>query len=97
MRKDKNKPGPSGMSRDTAFSLPASWGGKDCLLPIEDMGVVRELKEAMGGDELLQFVSAEFSDRAQAAYDTLNIENLTGTNIWHVFQELRPLVCIEVA
>lgn len=43
MRKDKNKAGPSGMSCDTAFSLPASWGGKDCLLPIEDMGVIREL------------------------------------------------------
>ncbi|KAF8231279.1 hypothetical protein L208DRAFT_1423588 [Tricholoma matsutake] len=81
MQKDKNKAGPSGMSCDTVFSLPASWGGKDCLLPIEDMG----------------FVLAEFSDCAEVAYNTLHIENLMGTNIWHVFQELLPLVCIEVA
>lgn len=51
----------------------------------------------MGGDKLLQFVLAEFSDCAEAAYNTLHIENLMGTNIWHVFQELLPLVCIEVA
>jgi hypothetical protein len=68
MRKIKDKVGPSGMSRDYAFSVPESWGGRDCLLPV-DVSVVRELKEALGGDALLKFVSPEFSARAQAVYD----------------------------
>lgn len=34
-RKDNNKAGPSGMSRNTAFSMPEEWGGKNCLLPVD--------------------------------------------------------------
>ena len=46
----------------------------------------------MGGDALLEFTSAEFSARAQAAYDTLDITNLTIENVWNVFQAVYPLV-----
>jgi hypothetical protein len=91
MRKDNEKPGPSGMSRNEAFSLPESWGGRNCLLKV-DMAVVRELKEAMGGDEILEFVSADFAQRTQAAYDTLGIMNLNLENVWYVFRDLYPLV-----
>lgn len=91
MRKDNEKEGPSGMSRNEAFSLPENWGGRDCLLKV-DVAVIRELKEAMGGDEMLEFVSAEFSQRAQAAYDTLGVVDLDLENVWHVFCDLYPLV-----
>jgi len=91
MRTDKNKPGPSGMSRNEAFSLPSSWGGRNCLLPV-DVKVIQEIKEAMGGDALLEFTTAEFSECAQAAYDTLNISELNVENIWHVFRALYSLV-----
>jgi len=59
MRKDNDKAGPSGMSRNEAFSLPESWGGRNCLLKV-DIAVIRELKEAMGGDDILAFVSLSF-------------------------------------
>lgn len=91
MRTDKHKPGPSGMSRNEAFAMPESWGGRDCLLPV-DVNVVREIKEAMGGDSLLEFTTMEFSAMAQAAYDTLHITKLTPENVWHVFQALYPVV-----
>ena len=91
MRKDNEKEGPSGMSRNEAFSLPENWGGRDCLLKV-DVAVIRELKEAMGGDEMLEFVSAEFSQRVQAAYDTLGVVDLDLENVWHVFCDLYPLV-----
>lgn len=91
MRKNKNKPGPSGMSRNEAFSLPEKWGGRNCLLPV-DVEVVREIKEAMGGDALLDFVVPEFAARAQRAYDSLDIQTLTLENVWHVFQALMPLI-----
>ena len=91
MRKDKDKIGPSGMSRNEAFSLPEEWSGRNCLLPV-DVNVIREIKAEMGGDALLEFISAEFSARAQAVYDPLGITKLMIENIWHVFRAMYPLV-----
>ena len=71
--------------------MPKSWGGRNCLLKV-DLAVVHELKEAMGGDKILEFVGAEFSQCAQAAYDTLGIMDLNLENAWHVFCDLYPLV-----
>ena len=93
MRLDKQKPGPSGMSRNEAFCMPEAWGGRDCLLPV-DVAVVREIKEAMGGDDLIAFVTPEFDARAQDAYDSLNVSELTLDNIWHIFRALLPLVFV---
>jgi hypothetical protein len=61
------------------------------LLPV-DVEVVQVMKEEMGGDDLLEFVSAEFSVKAQVVYDTLNISQLTFQNVWTVFTVMYPLV-----
>ena len=45
MCKDKEKLGPSGMSWNQAFSLSESWGGRDCLLMIDDLSVIEKLKQ----------------------------------------------------
>lgn len=94
MRKDKNKAGPSGMSRNNAFSLPESWGGRNCLLSLNDdqLKVVDELREALGGPSLLDFVPADFSAICADAYDRLGIEELSFENIWSIFREMLPLV-----
>jgi hypothetical protein len=91
MRLDNLKAGPSGMSRNAAFSLPESWGGRNCLLPV-DVAVVREIKAAMGGDALLNFVSPGYSARAQVVYNGLCISELTLENIWQVFGTMMPLM-----
>lgn len=91
MHKDNKKEGLSGMSQNEAFSLPESWGGHNCFLEV-DKAIVRELKEAIGGEKILDFVSVEFLQHIQAAYDTLGIEDLNIGNIWHVFHTLYPLV-----
>jgi hypothetical protein len=92
MRKDQEKPGPSGMSRNQAFSLPEMWGGRDCLLKINDLSVIEGLKKELGGDELVSFSTPEFSAHAQAAYDSLAIIDLTFENVWAVFTVMLPLV-----
>ena len=92
MRKDKNKPGPSGMSRNEAYSLYESWGGRNCLLPITNMQLIRELKDAVGGAELLEFSSPELSTRAQDAFDSLGALTLGFENVWIVFRRILPLV-----
>jgi hypothetical protein len=92
MRKDKMKPGPSGMSRNQAFSLPGDWNGRNCLLKIEDLSIIKRLKEELGGDGLVSFSTPEFSVHAQKAYDTLNICDLTFENVWIVFSAMLPLI-----
>lgn len=87
MRKDKEKAGPSGMSRDQAFTLYEEWGGKDFLMPV-DVSIIWEIKEEMGGDETLEFVSAPFRTLAQAAYDSLHITELLMENVWDVFSAM---------
>jgi hypothetical protein len=91
MRKDKSKPGPSGMSRDEAFNFPEKWGGRNCLLPV-DVAVIEKMKADLGGDALLDFVSPEFSQRAQEIFDSLNVIELTFENVWIIFSRMFTLI-----
>ena len=75
------------MSRNDAFSLSESWGERDCLLPIE-VGPILELKKVMGGEDILQFVSSDYTERADTAYHELGIAKLTFDNVWAVFKDL---------
>jgi hypothetical protein len=92
MRKDKNKVGPSGCSRNDAFSLPESWGGRNCLLPISNLAVIRELKEELDGDSILDFVDADFGRQAEGAYDHLGITKLNMDNVWVIFTDMLMLL-----
>ena len=73
------------------MTLMAEYGGQDCLIPV-DTAVVRRLKVALGGEELLRFVSVEFAQRAEAAFKTLGIETITSDNIWPIFVKMLPLL-----
>ncbi|KAG6835988.1 hypothetical protein H0H93_012470 [Arthromyces matolae] len=90
-RKDNKKVGPSGMSRATAFKFPERWGGTDRKIKV-DLDVIREIKKEMGGDTLLEFSTPEFSARAEAAYASLHVSELTFENVWNVFRALLPLL-----
>ncbi|KAF8182784.1 hypothetical protein K438DRAFT_1600522, partial [Mycena galopus ATCC 62051] len=97
IRKQAGKAGPSGikaMSRNEAFALHDSWGGVNYLQTV-DVGVICQLKEDIGGEELIRFTSPEFSARAQEAFESLGSPALTQTNIWLVFERMLPLVFPE--
>ncbi len=70
------------------------FGLKSCLLPLTDeqVAIVGEIMEAMGGEKLIAFVSDDFDARAEEAYVTLEIKDLTFTNVWHIFLALLPLL-----
>jgi len=93
MRKDNEKAGPSGCSRNDAFFLPQNFGLSDKLLPLNDdqLATVSEIKEFMGGDALLAFASSEFSEKAELAYKSLDVAELTIHNAWYIFEALLPL------
>ena len=69
-------------------------GGRDCLLKLEDLSVVSELKEEPGGDALIAFSMPEFVARAQVVYDSLGIIQITFENVWAVFTSMLPLVFV---
>ncbi len=92
MRKDKNKPGPSGMSRNQAFSLPESWDGTNCLLKIDDLALIREMNNQLGGERLIKFSSPEFDHSAQTAYVSLNVSSLTFCSVWNIFAAMLPIL-----
>ena len=86
-RRDRSKPGPSGMSRNEAYSLPHKWGGRQCLLDV-DLDTVREIKDFISnGEDLFRFplVTAEFERQAEEVYQTLHIQNLALSNVWNIF------------
>lgn len=92
MRRDRNKPdGLSGKSKNELYACPEAWGGEDYLLPI-DRTIVRQLKEMMGGDQLIAFVSEEYSTQADAAYRQLNCPVLTPSTIWTTFRDMYSLL-----
>lgn len=87
-RRDSKKiGGPNGLSRNQAFFDPASWGGRDCLLEV-DIDVVRALRDRIGDESILSFVSLEFSTRAEAALRELGVQEATETNGWYIFKTL---------
>lgn len=92
IRKQTNKPGPSGMSRNDAYLFPERWNGENCLLEIEDMETIRQMKADLGGEKLIMFTTREFSDHAQQVFDTLEPLQLTQENAWDVFRHMLPLV-----
>ncbi|KDR70412.1 hypothetical protein GALMADRAFT_230064 [Galerina marginata CBS 339.88] len=95
-RLDHNKPGPSGISRNEAFSLPHKWGGRQCLLDV-NMDVIRELKDIIsGGEDMFRFplVTAQFEREADKIYESLHIEDLSLCNVWSIFSAMLPLLLV---
>ncbi|RXW23239.1 hypothetical protein EST38_g2615 [Candolleomyces aberdarensis] len=94
MRLDRDKPGPSGISRDDAFRYPSRWGGRDDLLIQVDCDVVSAMRDEIYEEGLLSFVDSDFAMRAHNALKRLNLtlEQVTVENAWVVFTQLLPLM-----
>jgi len=90
-RFDAGKKLPSGVSPNVAIALVDEYGGKDCLLPV-DLAVIRRLKESIGGEDLIRFVTADYARRAETAFATLGINAIVSDNIWHIFTKMLPLL-----
>ena len=93
-RLDHNKPGPSGISRNEAFSLPHLWGGRQCLLDV-NMDVIQELKDIISeGEDMFRFplVTPQFELAAENVYESLHIQDLSLGNVWSVFSSMMRLL-----
>jgi hypothetical protein len=91
IRLDRNKSNPSGVSPNVAYELYESFGGEDCLQPV-NVEIVHGLMEELGGEDLILFVSRDYSVKAQLIFDTLGIHDLNLQNVWHVFSAMLPLL-----
>ncbi len=90
VRKDRNKKLPSGTSSNIAYTLYGDYGGENCLQPVE-LPVVSKLMEEIGGQDLIRFVSVEYSAKAEAVLKGLGA-TVTLENVWNVFQAMLPLM-----
>ena len=91
VRKDRQKKLPSGVSPNVAFTLYPQYGGEQCLQPV-DRNVVKSLMEAIGGEDLIRFVSVEYATSAQAVFDELRFGALSFHNVWIVFSAMMPIM-----
>jgi len=71
--------------------LPHTWGGRNCLLPV-DCDVIRQIKEGMGGDDILSFVDRDYAAQAEIAYSSLGITDLNFGNVWNVFSAMLDIL-----
>jgi hypothetical protein len=81
----------SGVSPNIAYALHEDYGSVKCLQMV-DLNVVRALKEALGGEGLVQFVSEEFAAHCKDVFHSLHVSELTLQNVWSVFLSMLPLV-----
>ena len=88
MCKDAKKAGPSGISRNDAFALYESWGGRNCLLPIANCMPIKDMMDILGGSSLLDFVPPDYAQRAEAALKQLGISEINMGNVWEIFRDL---------
>lgn len=68
VRFDAQKLLPSGCSPNESWENPSKFGGKDCLIPIS-VDLIDGMIQELGGEELLQFVSREWSDFCASIYE----------------------------
>jgi hypothetical protein len=87
-RKDRGKQLPSGVSPNVAMAMPSKYGGENMLQPV-DMDVIDKLIEEIG-EEVLQFVTPGYAERAEEVYDTLHLGKLSFDNVWLVFTAMLP-------
>ncbi|KAF9526781.1 hypothetical protein CPB83DRAFT_769617, partial [Crepidotus variabilis] len=71
--------------------LHKKYNAKWCLQPV-DVNVIRHLKEKLRGEDLIQFVSVEFSEKAEKVFSTLEYDTLSFHNDWDIFSNMLPLL-----
>jgi hypothetical protein len=59
----------------------------DCLQQV-DGDVIQEIMDAIGGEDLIRFVSIDYAARAQQVFDSLRLPPVTLHNVWEVFQKM---------
>jgi len=46
--------------------------------------------DAIGGEDLILFVTVEYANHAQEVFDSLGVPKLTFKNVWAVFAAMLP-------
>ncbi|KAF8589668.1 hypothetical protein K439DRAFT_1383140 [Ramaria rubella] len=87
VHKNRTKKNPSGVPPNVAMALPHRYNAQNCLQSV-NVTLIRQLKEELGGESLLQFVSDEFTERALSIFNALNT-TLELDNVWVVFLVMR--------
>jgi hypothetical protein len=88
---NRNKLLPLGVSPNMAYATFKDYGAINCLQQV-DIAVVHRLKESIGGENLVQFVSPEYAAWCRTVYETLGIQKVTLQNVWIIFSSMLLLM-----
>ncbi|KAJ2936126.1 hypothetical protein H1R20_g967, partial [Candolleomyces eurysporus] len=90
-RVNHNQRLPTAISPNIAMETYRTQNAEWCLEPT-NLELVRQLREQLGGDQLIRFNSPGYGQLAQSVLTSLNlsIRMVTGVNIWTVYQKMLP-------
>ncbi|KAG8988790.1 hypothetical protein FRB90_002535 [Tulasnella sp. 427] len=88
-RRDPNQNLPSGISPAVFSSLHKKWGYKNMLISVP-REVVKEMMEAVGGEDIIRFVSRGYEEKAQLIKTAYDIPDFTIHNAWDAFESMLP-------
>ena len=93
IRYQPNKPNVSGTTPRQAFTVPASYGGQDCRITV-DQTTIDDLREQLpvSREDAMRWVDNNFAERAQAAYETIGSPKLAPLTGWAIFVDLLHLL-----
>jgi hypothetical protein len=96
IRPQVDKINPSGHAPAQLMAIPHMYGGKYCGAPVPT-DVLQQMREVLVEDvgpveEHLRWVSPEFAELAQTAYEAIDSPPLTFSTSWDVFQAMIPVL-----
>jgi hypothetical protein len=86
---------PSGVRPNDLWADPEAYGGIRCGVPIPNAEEITEALRAeltQTRDEVFRWVSVEFDEAAEVAYNQLGRPDMRMTNGWNIFRLMLPLL-----
>lgn len=91
VRKQIDKPGPSGTSMNFAHAFPEQFNGTDCLIAV-DKELISDLLEVHPAHEQLKFWPDWFGQIASRAYRDIGSPEIKFENAWDLWGQMFPQV-----
>ena len=87
VRKQRNKPGPNGVSYNIAFNRPEAHGGRNCKIEV-DQAYIQHLLQDHPGQDAMKFFPDWFADIAAEAHIQAGRPKLSFETAWDAWRAM---------
>lgn len=88
IRKQSAKILPSGGRPDHFYMDPTTYGGQQCLVPVDVDAIDHLLEQSAEGRSRMRYVDEDFEELAEAAYKDIGSPAIILQNAWFVFRAM---------